>query len=341
MQISMLNKFSKYIMIGICLIFSSKSFSQSDQLLQDLGYLIDDALFFSDKYITPATDAAVYQSSSGWVYSAKKRKLWDVTVGVNTNFFFVPNSDTAFKIKNSDFQLLSIESGATSATVPTAIGNGDQIYLTGALDGETIRIETPKGINQNVVIYPHLSGALSLWYGTEVLVKYSPRVELKRSEYQVYGFGIKHNLSQYFKSLQANKINLATTATYSNEDVSFDFLDIQTDFGNLGINRLSGLVDTYQMQLNASKEYKKFEILAGFIANVSDFEYKLTGTKGAIEETIPLQYILNQRLKEIYKTKANFMGEISGRYQISKIFIQSTIAFGKFVNSNLSVQYEF
>jgi hypothetical protein len=314
------------------LLVSNYAFSQSDQLLQDLGYLIDDALFFSDKYITPATDAAVYQSSSGWVYSAKKRKLWDVTVGVNTNFFFVPNSDREFQIKNSDFQLLSIESGATAATVPTSLGNGDQIYLAGDLDGQPIRIETPKGINQNVVIYPHLSGALSLWYGTEVLVKYSPRVELKRSEYQVYGFGIKHNLSQYFKSLQANRINLAATATYSNEDVNF---------GNLGINRLSGLVDTYQMQLNASKEYKKFEFLAGFIANVSDFEYKLTGTKGAIEETIPLQFILNQRLKEIYKTKANFMGEISGRYQISKIFIQSTIAFGKFVDSNLSVQYEF
>jgi hypothetical protein len=35
------------------------------------------------------------------------------------------------------------------------------------------------------------------------------------------------------------------------------------------------------------------------------------------------------------------MGEISGRYQFSKIFVQTTIAFGKFVNSNVSVQYEF
>jgi len=54
-----------------------------------------------------------------------------------------------------------------------------------------------------------------------------------------------------------------------------------------------------------------------------------------------LQQVLNKRLEEIYKTKTNFMGEISGRYQISKIYLQSTIAFGKFVNTNLSVQYEF
>lgn len=324
----------------LILLASNFSFSQSEELLQDLGYLIDDALFFSDKYLTPATDVAVYQSSSGWVTSAKKRKLWDVTLGINTNIFFVPNRNREFQIKNDDFALLTIE-GATSATIPTALGNGNQLYLSGDLDGETIRIETPKGINQNIVVYPHLFGALSLWYGTELLVKYSPKVDLKRSKYQVYGFGLKHNISQYFKTLQAKKINLATTASYSNEDVSFAFLDVQTEYGNLGINQLSGLVNTFQFQINASKEYKKFEFLAGLIGNVSDFEYQLTGPKGAIEATIPLQQILNKRLEEIYKTKTNFMGEISGRYQISKIYLQTTIAFGKFVNSNVSVQYEF
>ena len=35
------------------------------------------------------------------------------------------------------------------------------------------------------------------------------------------------------------------------------------------------------------------------------------------------------------------MAEVSCRYQISKVFLQTTLAFGKFVNSNFSVQYEF
>ncbi|WP_395043864.1 DUF6588 family protein [Flavobacterium sp.] len=322
------------------LLVSNFSFSQSEQLIQDLGYFIDDALFFSDKYITPATDAAVYQSSSAWVNSAKKRKIWDVTIGINSNIFIVPNRDREFQIYNSDFSLLTID-GATTATIPTALGNDYQVDLIGDLDGQPIRIETPKGINQSVVVYPHLFGAVSVWYGTEILLKYSPKIKLKRSEFQVYGIGLKHNLSQYFKCFDAKKINLATAVSYSKEDVSFDFLDVQTDFGNLGINRISGLVDTYQLQVNASKEYKKFEFLTGLIANVSNFKYELTGPKGAIEETIPLQYILNQRLKEIYKTKSNFIAEVSCRYQISKIYVQSTIAFGKFVNSNLSVQYDF
>ena len=48
-----------------------------------------------------------------------------------------------------------------------------------------------------------------------------------------------------------------------------------------------------------------------------------------------------QHIKDIYKTKTNYLGEVSCRYKINKVFLQSTFAFGKFVNSNFAVQYEF
>jgi uncharacterized protein YpbB len=143
------------------------------------------------------------------------------------------------------------------------------------------------------------------------------------------------------KSLVTNKINLAAMVAYSNEDVSFDFLDVQTPYGSLGINKISGLIDTWQFQASGSKEWKKLELMVSVISNKSDFEYKLSGDKGGIEDFIPVQSIFNEKLKEIYKTKYNTIGEISGRYQINKFYIQSTLAFGKFVNTNLSIQYEF
>jgi hypothetical protein len=112
---------------------------------------------------------------------------------------------------------------------------------------------------------------------------------LKKSEYQVYGVGLKHNIDQYFKSLKTKQINLAATLTYSKEDVRFAFLDVNTPYGTLGINQLSGLVDTYQFQINASKEYKKIELIAGLIGNTSDFRYVLSGPVGSIESVIPVK----------------------------------------------------
>ncbi|WP_313805385.1 DUF6588 family protein [Flavobacterium sp.] len=324
----------------VTLLFCETAKSQTSQTFEDLGYLLNDALFFSDQYITPATDAAVYQAASGWMTSPKKRELWDVTLGIHTNIFFVPNRDRSFQIQNSDFQFFEIE-GATSATVPTALGDDTQIYLVGELDGEEIRLKSPEGVNQETIFYPYLQGSIALPYGFEIVGKYSTKTKLKKGDYQVYGFGVKHNLNQYFKSLEAKKINLAALAVYSKEDISFDFISIPTQYGSLGINRLNGLVDTWQLQLSGSKEFKNFELMASLIANTSSFKYKVGGERGEIEDFIPLQAILNEKLEEISKTKTNVIGEISGRYQIKKFYIQPIVAFGKFVNTNFSVQYEF
>jgi hypothetical protein len=341
----MRNKFSKYILIGICLIFSGKSLSQSTQTFEEIGRFLDDATLYSGKYITPATDAAVYQASSGWMTSPKKRKLFDVTLGLHGNVFFVPKRDRIFQINNSDFSFFTIQnvSGETfpSATVPTALGSDTNYYLVGQIDTNQIKMAAPNGVNQETVSYPYLLGSIALWKGFEIVGKYSTKVKLKRGDYQVYGFGIKHNFSQYFKSLSKKKINLAALLAFSKENISFDFLDTYTSYGNLGINQITGKVDTWQFQVSASKEWKKFELMISSITNRSDFKYMLTGERGQIEDVIPVQYILNEKLKDIYKTKLNSISEISGRYQFSKIYVQTSLAFGKFVNTNLSVQYEF
>ena len=81
--------------------------------------------------------------------------------------------------------------------------------------------------------------------------------------------------------------------------------------------------------------------MTGLIANVSNDQYEFTGEKGKIEDVIHLRYILNEKLKEIRKTRTYLVGEVSCRYEISKVYLQTTFAFGRFVNSNVSLQYEF
>jgi hypothetical protein len=329
----------KIICAAALLVSTGKAAAQAEELEQ-IGRLINDAIFFSDKYITPATDAAVYQAASGWVTSPKARDRWDFTLSVHTNVFFVPKSDRKFTIYNSDFEFFTLEEG-TSASVPTALGNDEQVMLTGQLGDEEVRLKTPEGINREVVVYPYFQGSLSIGWGFEVVGKYSPKIKLKKSNYQVYGAGLKYDFGRHIKKLQENKINLSVLAAYSKEDVTFDFLNVDTSAGSLGISTLTGLVDTYQAQINASKEFGSFEVMGGFIFNVSDVAYEVGGERGSIEDLIPLQSILNKRLEEIYKTRRNYMGEASVKYNIGNFNIQSIVAFGKFVNTNISLQYLF
>ena len=330
-------------LVQICvvlLLFCSQSQAQDALLFQQIDFLLNDALLYSNKYITPATDAAVYQASSGWVTSAKKKKLGEVTLGVHGNLFFVPKAERSFAVNSNQFQFFSIE-GQNNVTVPTALGSNDQYFLVGDLAGSEVRLKSPEGINEESVFYPYLQGGVGLWYGTELLVKFSPKTNLKKGDYQVYGAGLKHNLDQHFSEKFDKTIHVTALLAYSKEDLSFDFADVQSDFGTLGISSLGSVIDTYQSQLTISKTHKNLEVLWGIIYNISNFNYQFDGDKGTIEQIVPLQDILNQRIKSLDKTKQNLIGEFSGRYQFSNFFVQGTLAFGKFVNSNVSLQYEF
>jgi len=141
--------------------------------------------------------------------------------------------------------------------------------------------------------------------------------------------------------LEANKTYFSVLAGYANEDVSFSFLDISTDYGTLGISTINGIVDTWQFQLNGSKEFGRWEAMGGFIVNTSNVKYKVGGKKGTIEEILPLQDVLNLRLEEIYKTRVNYIGEAAIKYNLGNFNIQTILAFGKFVNTNISVYYIF
>ena len=327
---------------AICALFfgfSNSMQAQTPLQLEQIGYLLEDALLYSKQYLIPATDGAVYQASSAWMNSAKRKKDWQISVGLHGNTFKVPNSDRSFTINNSDFKFLQLE-GATSAEVPTALGNDNSFYLVGDLDGQQVRLKTPKGVNQEFITYPYLDLSFALPSGTELVGRFSTKTDLKRGDYQVYGFGLKHNLSQYFPKLENKKIYISAMSFYSNEDISFDFLDVNTAYGNLGINNLNGIVDTYHYQLSVSKEISNFEISGSFIVNTSDFNYVVSGEKGEIEKIIPAQYVINQLLDTIQKRKTNYIGEVAMNYSFRDFNFISAFAFGKFINFNAGISYK-
>jgi hypothetical protein len=342
--------------ILILFLFISNFCNSQNPSPSDLVHLpefFDDAVFFCDKFITPATDAAVYQSASCWIYSAKKNKLWSTSIGINGNVFFVPNADRNFVLNNSDFKFLKLMNGE-SATVQTALGNDEFVRIIdkyGIIDVMK-PIKTPKGVNSNTIIYPHLSGSVTIWGGTELIGKYAPKTAIKTGEYAVYGFGVKHNVSQYLPNLEKKNINISMALTRSFENISFDFLDFPVNLGTtfgyktLGISRIDGKVKTWQMQTNVSKEYGNFEIMIGSMVNISDFKYEFAGDKGTIDEVFPFeggssQAFFNEKLKSIYKTKINSIYEVSATYKLRNMYFQSAVAFNEFVNANVSVYYKF
>ena len=337
-----------FLFIGtLCNAQSFQNFLINQIITQNINNIADDAILYSDRYISPATDVAVYQEASGWIYSAKKQKRWSTNFGIHSNLFLVPNKNKEFELKNSELKFLKIQN-ASSSILPTALGNDDQVRISNkanpllGLSANLLSIKTAQGVNQSVIFYPHLSGSICIGSGTDIIVKYAPISKLGKGNYQVYGFGLSHNLSQYFKSLEDKNFNLITVLSKSSAKIGFDFLnaDAQSSISSLGIEKITGTIDTWQFQINASKEYRKFEIMGGIIANYSGFKYEVSGETGPLGLIFPLQTTLNNRLGDLSKNKLNIIAELSATYNFRKFYFQSAFAFSKFLNSNISVHYK-
>jgi len=245
------------------------------------------------------------------------------------------------------------ENGASTATIPTVLGNDERITFIGYLSKDTdgnptdpVTINNPSGINQELVPSAQLYGTISLWKGTELMGKFAPKIKIENIQFQLYGVGIKHNLSQYFPYFEKKKINIATALSYSKQEIFYNRSDVVFNSSilgtrTLGVSLINGNFDTWQAQLNFSKVIHKFEFMGSFIGASNSSQYRFAGEEGTIQQIIDLRKVLNEKFEKVNEIQNVFLGELSCRYQISKLYLQTTLAFGKFVNSNLSLQYEF
>ncbi|MFY7811415.1 MAG: DUF6588 family protein [Flavobacterium sp.] len=310
------------------------------QNTNDINQVLNDLVFYSGKYVSPATEAVVYQASSGWMFSPKLKKEWSFTLGINTNVFIVPNSNRNFEIKNSDFQTFKIVgvNDDRVVNVPTTLGDKSDFYIQTNFLGNPIKTRFD-GINQEQVIYPYLQGSIALPKGFELMAKYSLKNNLKNGSYQIYGAALQYNISQHFSKLKEKNISIATLFAYNKEDLEANVILASGSNNLLGLKRLVSDVSSFQWQINASKTFKKIEVMAGFVINSSNIKYNFE-----FEEVQQLNAndLLNSKIKDLDKTQYIYFGELSGRYNFYKNFyFQSTFSFGSEFNSNFGVQYEF
>src|SRR6478735_5143038 len=69
--------------------FTSEKAKSQDNFAEQVQNLLNDAVFFTGKYVAPGSDATVYQAASSWVNTPMRKSLWDFTMGLHFNTFFV------------------------------------------------------------------------------------------------------------------------------------------------------------------------------------------------------------------------------------------------------------
>ncbi len=312
----------------IFLLFSTMAFAQ----LEDVGAIVGDLVYLADQYVSPAAEASVYQSSGGWYTSAKKKELWDLEISLQGNLLFIPDKSKNFVLNNSNLDYFQIQGDVTSANTPTALGGNNFIVLEDKFDND-FEFDSPEGIDEDFVKHAQLQASLGLWEGTTLIGRYSPKIKINKTYYQLFGFGLQHNISQWIPSIRETSFNLAGLITYSVYSVSDNFPEVR--FAGEKLNSVVIDGKSFMFILVASKQIRKFNISSAIGLTSSKFEYSLGG-EGSI--LLPL---LNRELGSLNESKSNFKADIGVDYRFYDFSINTMLTFGSYTNLIFGINYNF
>ncbi len=339
MQTLMHNNFKKLAFICLALV---TSFSGRSQI--DISDAVNDMLYISSKYVSSAASASVYQSSSSWYSSAESIGKFKLDASLHVNILPIPNKQKTFSISNSDLATMEIR-GAQSAVIPSALGGHTETFFDFTLDGESYEWQAFEGIKQDVVTHPYLQASIGLWKETDLTFRYSPKVTISTSSYNIFGAAIKHTLSQYFRkeAKDSDPFEIAVLASYSvfNLNLYFDEVAIEPidpKPGSIPLTSINSIIidaNSLLFQLIASKKINKLEFTGSLGYTYNEFNYKLGGQNGLFLD------LFNELLSLLDDNKTDFKGDLGVNYHFNKFYISSMLSLGKFPNINVALHYKF
>jgi len=317
------------LFISLLLTFGFTN-AQSDQDL-----LVEDMLLIADNFGTPAAEAAAIQSSAGWFSSARDLGEWKVEISVHGNAVFIPGSKQTKLASNKDFNILNIQ-GSTNALLPTVFGGDTDVVFEGELIGQEFSFDAIDGLNKEVVIHPFPQVTVGLPYGTEVALRFVPRVTINDVGVSTSGIGLKHNFAQYFKYSRPDDFQVAAVVTYSNINIDYEYTPIEISASGskvLELNRIDVKADLWLLQGLVSKLYGDFEVFGAMGVTSSNFDYSMGGG-GSLLPT------LNDELGALGGNDVKFKADLGFNYYIGNFKISSAFTAGSFFNANLGLHYK-
>ena len=273
------------------LIFSILTFSLSvtsvnAQLFDGIENILltstEDARILAEGYTAPIGKTLTYALNSGWATSAKTHKKLGFGLTIGGAAPFVPDVDQVFT--PTGLTSLSVPSGSLS----TVFGEGGDQELNFSFSESVLgneieyegKLSFPGGLKDELplgtVPAPIVQASVGVVFDTDLLVRFIPTMEMQGSTFSLTGFGLKHNIMQYFGPLDKLPLNVSVLAAISKASFEYDLSD--STFGGNSTNRkMTFKADTFTIQALASIDLPIISAFAGLGYNAGDSQFNVSG----------------------------------------------------------------
>ena len=242
----------------------------------------EDARILAEGYTAPIGKTLTYALNSGWATSAKTHKKLGFGLTIGGAAPFVPDVDQVFT--PTGLTSLSVPSGSLS----TVFGEGGDQELNFSFSESVLgneieyegKLSFPGGLKDELplgtVPAPIVQASVGVVFDTDLLVRFIPTMEMQGSTFSLTGFGLKHNIMQYFGPLDKLPLNVSVLAAISKASFEYDLSD--STFGGNSTNRkMTFEADTFTIQALASIDLPIISAFAGLGYNAGDSQFNVSG----------------------------------------------------------------
>jgi len=156
---------------------------------------VNDASAITEAYITPWASAFGAGANGSWYNTAKPHKFggFDITLGFNVGI--VPSSADTYdvsKIGLKDFTGLGM-----APTVSGPNSAGPTLSSKPVSGIAPVTFQTPPGIDWKYMPVPTLQAGIGLPLGSELKIRYIPKISIGDGDISSWGVGLLHSIIQY------------------------------------------------------------------------------------------------------------------------------------------------
>jgi hypothetical protein len=269
------------------IIVSSTSFAQLDNVdfLKSGG---TDGGKIIQAYLSPYVNAFGAGLSGGWYNTAKPHKFGGFDITSSFSVGIVPTSAQTFDV--GKLGLTTLNGSGLSPTVAGADKNGPTLTSKTLVLGNPVASFTlPKGTNWRYIPAPALQIGLGLPLGTEVKVRYLPKINIgDKGDVKLWGVGLMHSIMQYLPGHKLSPFDVSVFGGYTkleanlklpmDPDPSVPMATGYTWPTNAFLDQnLKLTVAAYNVSAIASVNLKVITFYCGLGYNKTSTEIKITG----------------------------------------------------------------
>lgn len=306
----------------------------SAQLFEDIDDVLaattEDAKRLIDAYVSPLGQSLTYSLNGGWASSAKTHKKFgfDLTFGAVSPS--VSDAAKTFAIDELNLQQLTYSESTASTIFGANRPTTFNLSTTGSTQTE---VTLPGGIEEELILnslpIPYVQAGVGLFFDTDVMIRYIPKIKNKGAEYGLLGAGVKHNLMQYFGLLDKLPLNISALAAFSKIDVDYQLNSLNPD------QKVSYDVSTFIFQALASLDFPVISVVGGIGYGKGDVTMLMLGNYTSINPNLPKDPI---NINNTY-TGSHAMIGLRANLLFLKLFANYTLQ--EFNTLNAGVSFSF